>query len=548
MLNLRGNARTSGERRRAEGDNVFGQGSRAPVAITVLVRNANPSHEGCRILYRDIGDYLSRDDKLARLREWSSIHGMSDWEEITPDRHHDWIGQRDEAFQTLYALGSKATKAGKSDQAIFRLFSQGWQTVGDPYVYSYARSDMIHNARNIVAQYMGTLQVREAHPEYSVADAIRHQKANLGWIGKLERRLENRTPAAFSEDYIRAAAYRPFVGQWLYADAMFAHRPARTREIFPLARTLPRHASPRTNRAICLSGVGSVKPFSAILVDTVPDLELVSKGQCFPRFRYERRIASSARRKGEPPSRSPSSSPTEYSTSTSSSSASASRDQSIPPTKGMFDDADTELVPVDNITDAALAAFRAHYLDDTITKDAIFDYVYGVLHAPEYRARFASDLSKELPRVPMAPDFRAFADSGRALCDLHLSYETCEKHPLTIEFSSGVEATPEQYRLGTRRMRLIDDGKTLVVNEHVRLAGIPSEAHEYEVNGRTPLGWFIDRYHIKTDSKSGIVNDPNGWFDDPRDLVSAVRRIVHISVRTVAIVRSLPNSLADLAS
>ncbi len=94
-------------------------------------------------------------------------------------------------------------------------------------------------------------------------------------------------------------------------------------------------------------------------------------------------------------------------------------------------------------------------------------------------------------------------------------------------------------------MRLIDDGATLVVNDHVHLTGIPPEAHEYEVNGRTLLGWFIDRYHIKTDKRSGIVNDPNGWFDDPRDLVAAVRRIVHVSVQTVAIVRSLPNPIAE---
>ena len=145
----------------------------------------------------------------------------------------------------------------------------------------------------------------------------------------------------------------------------------------------------------------------------------------------------------------------------------------------------------------------------------------------------------------MAPDFHAFADAGRSLGELHLSYETCEEYPLRLEFPQGAEATPEQYRLGTRKMRLIDDGNTLVVNEHVRLAGIPPEAHEYQVNGRTPLGWFIDRYHVKTDKGSGIVNDPNGWFDEPRDLVPAVRRIVHVSVATAAIVKSLPNALAQ---
>ena len=123
VLNLRGNQRTQGERSRQEGGKVFGQGSRAPVAITILVRNPDAGHEGCRILYRDIGDYLKREEKLAILHEAGSIAGIKDWQEITPDRHNDWIGQRDEAFQKLFPMGSKAAKAGEvGSVAIFKLY------------------------------------------------------------------------------------------------------------------------------------------------------------------------------------------------------------------------------------------------------------------------------------------------------------------------------------------------------------------------------------------------------------------------------------------
>ena len=114
VLNLRGNARTSGELRRAEGDNVFGQGSRAPVAITILVRNPNADYESCRILYHDIGDYLKREEKLSKIREAGSISGITNWQEISPDKHDDWIGQRDEAFEKLYPMGSKEAKAGRN--------------------------------------------------------------------------------------------------------------------------------------------------------------------------------------------------------------------------------------------------------------------------------------------------------------------------------------------------------------------------------------------------------------------------------------------------
>ena len=114
VLHLRGNAYTSGERRRTEGENVFGGGSRTPVSITIFVKNPNATHEGCKIYYRDIGDYLTRQQKLEALTEAVSIKGISDWQTITPDEHHDWIGQRSEAFDEFYPLGTKEAKAGEN--------------------------------------------------------------------------------------------------------------------------------------------------------------------------------------------------------------------------------------------------------------------------------------------------------------------------------------------------------------------------------------------------------------------------------------------------
>ena len=554
VLNLRGNQRTSGERSRREGGKVFGQGSRAPVAITVLVRNPHAERQRCRILYRDIGDYLSREDKLAHLREWGSIGDVPDWQEITPDRHHDWIGQRNETFQALYPVGSKDAKAGKSDDAVFRLFSNGYKSGRDAYVYNFSRNACTVNARRMVDDYMGALEAREQRREYQIDRLARQYSSGLHWDQKLKRLNERGVRAEFSERHIRLVAYRPFVKQHLYAETLFAQRPALTNEIFPSPteivgtrieeRERERERERESNLAICLPGVGSVKPFSAIVVDTLPDLELVSKGQCFPRYRYEPRIASSVSLESAPSSRSQSSSQTTCQTSTFSNSASASPDGSTSRIGGIFGDIETELAPVDNITDSALAAFRARYGDDGITKDAIFDYVYGVLHAPEYRERFANDLAKELPRIPFAQDFHVFATAGSDLTELHLGYETCNEYPLDVEFGTG-ELTDEHFRLGTKAMRVSADGSSLAINEHVRLVGLPPEAHGYEVNGRTPLGWFIDRYRTTKDNQSGIVNDPNDWFANPRDLVTAIRRIVHVSVSTVAIVDQLPDPFAE---
>ena len=292
------------------------------------------------------------------------------------------------------------------------------------------------------------------------------------------------------------------------------------------------------------------------MVDRLPDLNIMTGSQWFPRYRFERRISSSASPESSnpvEPGRSRSSSPTECPTCTSWTSASASPGGAIPSTHGgVFDDAGlftTELERVDNITDTALLAFRKHYADDEITKDAIFDYVYGVLHAPAYRERFANDLSKTLPRIPMAPDFRAFADAGRDLAALHLGYETCAEYPLEIVAAQPGGLQSRHFRLGKRAMCFADDDPTvLIVNDHVRLAGIPPEAHGYVVNGRTPIEWFIDRYRVTRDRESGIVNDPNGWFSKPEDLIAAIRRIIHVSVETVRIVGGLPQPFSEPSS
>ncbi len=495
VLNLRGNARTSGDLRRAEGDNVFDQGSRAPVAITILVRNPNARHEGCRILYRDIGDYLKRERKLEILQEAGSIRGITDWQEISPDRHHDWIRQRDETFGQFHPMGSKEAKAGKVDNAIFRLFSNGYKTGRDAYVYSFSRKTCTDNARRMVDCYREALQDWNESGQNAdqMESIVERYSSHVRWDRELKNNMRRQKAVSFSTDNVWTTQYRPFVKEHCYVDYLLVSNKYQQDSIFP--------ANDSQNRAICVPGVGSVKPFSALMVDCMPDLHFVAFGQCFPRYRHARR-------------------------------------EQIPLLAE-----EGEWVLVDNISDKALAAFRSHYRDPLISKDAIFDYVYGVLHAPDFRDRFADDLSKSLPRIPFARDFHAFAEAGYLLGRLHLGYETGPEFPLAIETAGKPERKTGRL-FGSRAMRLAGQGDTtLIVNDSLRLSGIPAAAHRYEVNGRTPIDWFIDRYRITTDRRSGITNDPNGWFPDQEGFVSAVRRIVHLSVETVRIVDALPDAL-----
>lgn len=499
IVNLRGNARTSGERRRAEGENVFGQGSRAPVAITVLVRNPRAERGQCRIFYRDVGDYLSREQKLSVLTDGESIAGIDGWDSIKPDKHHDWVDQRNKAFQALYPAVSKEAKARRADDAIFQLYSLGFLTGLDSYLYNFSHNACANNARQAVKTFQSASNdwQNRSRGVRDVASVTKRHASGIRWNHDLSNRLQQGKSVSFSTNNVRSVQYRPFIKQYCYVDQTLAKRKHQMDQIFP--------SSNCENSAICVPSLSSSKPFSVLMVDLMPDLNLEAAGtQCFSRYRYVH--------------------PSNHG-------------------EGLFHD-DPPLERIDNISDIALTSFQAHYTDGTITKDAIFDYVYGVLHALDYRDRFANDLAKELPRVPMAPDFRAFADAGQALARLHLEYETCDEHPLEAEVKPN-DPQPEYFRIGTRKMRFADKERTtLIVNDHVRLSGIPAEAHRYVVNGRTPLEWFIDRYRIRPpDKQSGIVNDPNGWFTNPCDLIAAIRRIVHVSVETTRIVEALPPAL-----
>ncbi|RKU18479.1 damage-inducible protein [Candidatus Poribacteria bacterium] len=509
VLNLRGNQRTQGEVSRREGGKIFGSGSRAPVAVMILVKNPNATHEACKIQYHDIGDYLTREQKLEALREAVSVKGISDWQTITPDKHYDWIGQRSEAYTRFYPLGTKETKAGKADDAIFGLYSRGYGTGRDAYIYNFARDACAENAEKMTQDYLAALSELEENPELTIDEVTSRHNSHIKWGGDLKKRLEQKKKTEFKESYIRKVMYRPFIATNCYADYTFAQE--NMGGIFL--------DSLKENRVICIPGNSSKKLFSVLMTNKMPDVNLNDAGpQCFPRWRYLKSADASG----------------------------------IIGATELLNISGGGADRVDNISDTALRAFREHYSDDGITKGDIFDYVYGVLHAPSYREQFANDLSKMIPRIPYAPDFHTFAEAGKGLADLHLNYETCQQYPnLSVEPITPSllwEEKPEHFRLGRRAMRFADkeERTTLIINEHVCISGIPAEAHGYVVNGRTPLEWFIDRYKITQDKNSGIINDPNGWFENPRDLITAIERIVHVSIESTKIIENLPTQLMEI--
>ncbi len=510
VFHLRGNARTSGELRRKEKGNVFGAGTRTPISITIHVKNPKSSSQG-KIHFYDIGDYLSQQEKLKIIENFGSINGISKkeaWKSITPDESNDWLNLRDPAFDGYPVLGDKKGKASKT---IFANFSRGAETGRDAWVYNSSLTQVNQSMKRMISFY--TDEMRKYHSNgvnILPKDFVSNDSKSISWTSSLVSSLSRKKEAKFYSKYLTQSIYRPFQKQWLYFDPLFVHRVGKIPQIFP--------SDQKENRVISVSGIGS-NFVTAFMVDTIPCLDMVSKGQCFPLKLYE-----------------PAS-----------------------PDDGLFECRNTGYTERDGITNEGLKHFQDVYPDETINKEDLFYYIYGLLHSPEYRERFKNNLSKQLPRIPavkQAKDFWAFSQAGRALGDLHVNYESVEPFPITIEQGDlrlAIIDDPESYYRVTKmkhpgKMREKDKTK-VIYNSNITMEGIPLEAYDYVVNGKPALDWVMERQCVKTDKASGIVNDANRYaietMNDPTYPLKLFQRVITVSLETMEIVNTLPKLEID---
>jgi predicted helicase len=419
-----------------------------------------------------------------------------------------WTSQRSEIFSTFPPI-SPSSSDTRLDY-IFAAQSLGLGTNRDAWVYNYSRRRLAENVKSTIdfynsqvegfATYCATRKIASS----SVADAeefIDRDGKKISWSSSLIPKVARGKTITFDEDRIVPSIYRPFCRQAVYFDRDLNHRPGKLPEMFPS----PAHA----NVGFYNVGNGSAVPFSVLMLNSIPDLHVTgagSGGQFFPRYTY--------------------------------------RELAI---DGGFDFGDDDAYErVDNITDAALAAYRKAYSDPSITKDDIFFCTYGLLHSSEYRDSFAADLKKSLPRIPRVRDFHSFAAAGRKLSDLHLNYEIVTPSPGIVEDVKGAtSATPaaELYRVTKMKIPKVKgqpDRSTIIYNTRVTLSNIPEEAYRYQLGARSAIEWIIDRYQVKADAASGIINDPNDWSDDPRYIIDLLKRIVTVSLETMKIVDALP--------
>ena len=512
VFNLRGNQRTSGELSKREGGKIFGSGSRAPVAISFLVKNPHNSQKS-QIRYYDVGDYLTREQKLARLSSFGSVSEIAKanaWTELVPDEHNDWIGQRDSSFDNFLKVGDKADKKG---EVLFSNYSLGVATGRDAWSYNSAKKTVSGRMSAMIEFYNSEVERYEAAEDPISADqfAIIDER-KISWNSNLFADLSAKKRHEFSDDKIRISLYRPFSKQYLYFDRSLNARTYQNVKIFP--------ENSVDNRIIDVSGIGA-KSFSVLMADVVCSLDAIEKGQCLPLHLFEE--------------------------------ASESSDD-------LFRGGDFQrYIPRDGMSDYGLQHFQSTYPSAAISKEDIFYYVYGLLHSGDYRSRYADNLSKQLPRIPAVKkeaDFWTFVDAGRKLGELHVNYETVEPYPVTIkegDLRLANIADPksfyrvEQMKFAGKRPNL--DKTTVIYNPNITMTDIPLEAYDYVVNGKSALDWVMERQCVKTDKASGIVNDANDYanetMNDPAYPLKLFQRVITVSLETMKIVRSLPKLEID---
>ena len=497
IYHLKGNQRTSGEESRRQGGQTFGAGSRAPIAITVLVKNPGSSEHGV-IRFGCVDDYLTRAQKLAQLVQLRSVSGVA-FTEIKPDEHGDWLSQRRDDYAKFLAIKND----GNASASTFKLSSNGVKTNRDVWSFNSSKKALESNFTRCISFYNAQL---EKFKSMGDAYAIEYDSQNIKWNDSLKQYLYKQIECSeFDSNFIRSSLYRPFVSQLLYNDKTWIERTYQIPKLFPYMGA--------KNIAIGITGLGA-KEMCCFATNVIPCLDCVEKGQWYPRYLF---------RKAD----------------------------DLDKANGLTID-EHGYVREDAIKPEAVEHFRSAYGEEgvDIDADAVFYYFYGILHSRDYREAYAANLAKEAPRIPRVEtylEFKAFEEVGRYLADLHVNYESVEPYDgCTIEKADNAHYHVEKLAYGKIKGKTgnaAKDKTCIVYNDTLTIKNIPLEVQEYIVNKKSGLDWIVERCCVKQDKETGIVNDYNDYaaeVGDEKYIFNLILRVITVSLETVKIVNSLP--------
>ncbi|MGL2746316.1 type ISP restriction/modification enzyme [Helicobacter pylori] len=489
VLNLRGNARTSGETFKKEGGKIFDSGSRATVAVIFFVKDKSVPDN--TIFYYEVGDYLKREAKLNLLAGFENLD-LVPFKEITPNNKGDWINQRNDDFEKLIPL--KRDKTLQND-SIFDINSLGVASGRDPWVYNFSQKNLKQSVQNCIDTYNADLKrfnevFREAFKQRTAKDKgiksgdlykhlndkeITTDRTKIAWVQNLKTQLiKGKKLDDFSQEKISVSLYRPFNKQYFYYERELAWSFYSMKKIFP---------DKDAQNVVINTGVGNGKNFSALVSDAIPDRDFIVHANAYPLYYY--------------------------------------------------DDLGNRY---NAISGYALNLFRRHYKDNAITEEEIFYYIYAIFHHKGYLEKYKNSLAKEAPRIALSKDFKELSVLGKELGELHLNYENGEMHT-SVKHNLLENAEVEGY-YDVVQMKKDKKGDRIIYNHHITITQIPKKAFNYVVNGKSAIDWVIERYSITTDKDSLIENNPNDYAGG-KYIFELLCRVITLSVKSVDLIEKI---------
>ena len=492
-MNLRGNARLKGELRRKEGDNIFGQASRSAITLTFLVKDSS-IQAPATIHYHDIGDYLKRNQKLRKLKEFKSI-ANTPLKKIEPNKEHDWLIHRNPQYRNFLPLHSTQRCH------LFNESSKGMNTARDAWTYNFSKTKLGRNVE-LTSRFFNDELVRyKAFGNgMSVVNFVERNRTRIAWNREMLRRFEKQIKIEPSVNQcLRLVEYRPFTKTWCYFD------PA----LITVIGKMPRFFSSASSsvRMLCTAGKGAIFP-SFWQVKLPTDLNMMSAGaNCYP--------------------------------------------VTIPDVEGekMFDIKNATTI-IEN-SGPGFSTLKSLYPKLRLDFQDFFNYTYGIFHCPEYIDLFYSNLQKEFPRIPAVAtdeEVLTFVDIGAQLSNLHVQYELAEQHPVTETWSSTsmLKNLDDKVKYRVEKMRFLSkkDNSSIQYNQFLKISGIPDEAYEFKVNGKSLVEWVMDRQRISTHKDSDIENDANDFanetMNDPAYPLKLLKKAITVGIKTREIQRAMP--------
>ncbi|WP_407920634.1 type ISP restriction/modification enzyme [Helicobacter pylori] len=486
VLNLRGNARTSGEERRKEGDGIFDSGSRATVAIIFFVKDKSVPNN--TIFYYEAGDYLKREAKLNLLAGFENLESVP-FKEITPNDKGDWINQREDGFDKLIPL--KRDK--KILNTIFDLNSGGVVSCRDPWVYNFSPNALKQSVQTCIDTYNADLKrfnerFREAFKQRTAkdkgikpADLYKHlsdkeittDKTKIAWVQNLKTQLiKGKKLDDFSQEKISVSLYRPFNKQYFYYERELAWSFYSMKKIFP----------DKSARNVVINTVSMAsRNFSCLIANEITDSQTMANNQAYPLYYY--------------------------------------------------DDLGNRY---NAISGYALNLFRRHYKDNTIVEEEIFYYIYAIFHHKGYLEKYKNSLAKEAPRIALSEDFKELSMLGKELGELHLNYESGEMHT-SVKYTTLMNAEVEGYYDVDKMTK---KGDCILYNQNIAITKIPQKAFDYVVNGKSAIDWVIERYQKTMDKDSLIENNPNDYAGG-QYVFELLCRVIKLSEKSVDLIEKI---------